>query len=54
MQPYVILKKAGFDLLFTGIIADKVIDAINKDQLVGSFRHAGRCQPGSRQDLQRL
>jgi 5'-nucleotidase / UDP-sugar diphosphatase len=37
MQPYIILKKAGFDLLFTGIITDKVIDAINKDHLVGSF-----------------
>jgi 5'-nucleotidase len=37
MRPYVILNKAGFDLLFTGIITDKVIDAINKDNLVGSF-----------------
>jgi 5'-nucleotidase/UDP-sugar diphosphatase len=37
MRPFVILNKAGFDLLFTGIITDKVIDAINKDNLVGSF-----------------
>lgn len=37
MQPYVILKKAGFDILFTGIITDKIIDAIKMDKLVGSF-----------------
>ncbi len=37
MQPYVILKKAGFDILFTGIITDKVIDSIKSDKLVGSF-----------------
>jgi 5'-nucleotidase / UDP-sugar diphosphatase len=37
MRPYIILPKAGLDLLFTGIITDKVIDSINKDALVGSF-----------------
>ncbi len=37
MHPYVIIKKAGFDILFTGIITEKVIDAIKKDSLVGSF-----------------
>ena len=37
MHPYVIIKKAGFDILFTGIITEKVIDAIKKDPLVGSF-----------------
>jgi len=37
MQPYVILNKAGFDILFTGIITEKVLDAIKKDPLVGSF-----------------
>jgi 5'-nucleotidase / UDP-sugar diphosphatase len=37
MRPYVILKKAGFDILFTGIITDKVIDSIKSDKLVGSF-----------------
>jgi 5'-nucleotidase / UDP-sugar diphosphatase len=37
MKPYVVLKKAGFDILFTGIITDKVIDSIKMDKLVGSF-----------------
>jgi 5'-nucleotidase / UDP-sugar diphosphatase len=37
MKPYLIINKDGFDILFTGIITDKVIDSIKKDQLVGSF-----------------
>jgi 5'-nucleotidase / UDP-sugar diphosphatase len=37
MRPYTIISKAGFDILFTGIITDKVIDSINNDKLVGSF-----------------
>lgn len=37
MQPYKIIRKAGFDILFTGIITEKVIDSIRKDPLVGSF-----------------
>ena len=37
MQPYVIIPKAGFDILFTGIITEKVIDSIKNDKLVGSF-----------------
>lgn len=37
MNPYVILKKAGFDILFTGIITEKVMDAIKLDKLVGTF-----------------
>lgn len=37
MRPYVILRKAGFDLLFTGIITEKVMDALRQDQLIGSF-----------------
>ena len=37
MQPYLILQKAGFDILFTGIITDKVMDSINQDKLIGSF-----------------
>jgi 5'-nucleotidase len=37
MKPYIILKKAGFDILFTGIITEKVIDSIKMDKLVGSF-----------------
>jgi len=37
MNPYQIIKKAGFDILFTGIITDKVIDSISQDKLIGSF-----------------
>ncbi len=37
MRPYLILPKAGFDILFIGIITDKVIDAIRLDEQVGSF-----------------
>lgn len=37
MQPYIILQKAGFDILFTGIITEKVIDSILQDKLIGSF-----------------
>jgi 5'-nucleotidase len=37
MQPYLIIKKAGFDILFTGIITEKVMDSIKQDELVGSF-----------------
>ncbi|MFC1711754.1 bifunctional metallophosphatase/5'-nucleotidase [Patescibacteria group bacterium] len=37
MNPYKILKKDGFDILFTGIITEKVMDSINMDKLVGSF-----------------
>jgi len=37
MQPYIILKKAGFDILFTGIITEKVMDSIRQDKLIGTF-----------------
>jgi 5'-nucleotidase len=37
MQPYLILQKAGFDIMFTGIITEKVMDSIKQDELVGSF-----------------
>lgn len=37
MVPYVIIKKAGFDILFTGIITEKVLDSIKQDELIGSF-----------------
>ena len=37
MNPYLVVKKAGFDILFTGIITEKVMDSINMDKLVGSF-----------------
>ena len=37
MNPYVIIKKAGFDILFTGIITEKVMDAISLDKMIGTF-----------------
>ncbi|MCX6732478.1 MAG: bifunctional UDP-sugar hydrolase/5'-nucleotidase [Candidatus Roizmanbacteria bacterium] len=37
MQPYLILKKAGFDILFTGVLTEKVMDALKQDSLIGSF-----------------
>lgn len=37
MNPYRILNKAGFDILFTGIITEKVLDSIKQDELIGSF-----------------
>ncbi|MDD3648306.1 MAG: metallophosphoesterase, partial [Candidatus Dojkabacteria bacterium] len=37
MNPFLIIKKGGFDILFTGIITEKVMDSIKLDKLVGSF-----------------
>lgn len=37
MSPFLILKKAGFDILFTGIITEKVMDTIRQDELISSF-----------------
>jgi 5'-nucleotidase len=37
MMPHKILKKAGFDILFIGIITDKVMDSISRDTEIGSF-----------------
>lgn len=37
MQPYIILQKSGFDILFTGVLTEKVIDSLKMDELVGSF-----------------
>jgi 5'-nucleotidase len=37
MKPYIILQKAGFDILFTGVLTEKVIDSLKMDELVGSF-----------------
>lgn len=36
MSPYMILNKAGFDILFIGIITDSVIDSLQRDE-IGSF-----------------
>jgi len=37
MKPYHIINMAGFDIMFIGIITDKVIDAVRKDPLISSF-----------------
>lgn len=37
MKPFHIIKKAGFDILFTGIITEKIMDTLKLDKLVGSF-----------------
>ncbi|MCL4465826.1 MAG: bifunctional metallophosphatase/5'-nucleotidase [Chloroflexi bacterium] len=37
MHPYVILNKAGLDIMFIGIITDKVIDSLRNDESIGSF-----------------
>src|SRR3990170_216649 len=37
MLPYLILQKAGFDILFTGIVTEKVIDSLKQDKLISSF-----------------
>jgi len=37
MNPYLILNKDGFDILFSGIITEKVMDSIKMDELVGTF-----------------
>ncbi len=37
MKPFHIIKMDGFDILFTGIITDKILDSLKMDKLVGSF-----------------
>ena len=37
MNPYKIINKDGFEIMFTGIITEKVMDALKSDKLVGSF-----------------
>ena len=37
MKPYEIISKAGFDILFTGIITEKIMDTLRLDKLIGSF-----------------
>ncbi len=37
MTPFLIIKMAGFDIMFTGIITEKVLDSIKQDRLIGSF-----------------
>ncbi|NLD44858.1 MAG: bifunctional metallophosphatase/5'-nucleotidase [Chloroflexi bacterium] len=37
MRPHLIINKAGFDILFTGIITEKVMDSLSRDSLIRSF-----------------
>jgi 5'-nucleotidase / UDP-sugar diphosphatase len=37
MQSHLILRKAGFDILFTGIITEKVMKTLKLDELISSF-----------------
>ena len=37
MNPYKIINKAGLDILFTGIITEKIMDTLKQDPLIGSF-----------------
>jgi 5'-nucleotidase/UDP-sugar diphosphatase len=37
MQPFKILEKDGFSILFTGIITEKIMDTLKMDNLIGSF-----------------
>lgn len=37
MNPYKIINKDGFDILFTGILTEKTMDSLKQDSLIGSF-----------------
>ncbi len=37
MNPYIIIQKAGFDILFTGVITEKILEALVQDNLIGTF-----------------
>lgn len=37
MKPFEIIRKDGFDILFSGIITEKIMDALKMDKVVGSF-----------------
>lgn len=37
MHPYLIIQKAGFDILFTGITTEAILAGIRMDPLIGSF-----------------
>lgn len=37
MRPYHIINKAGFDILFTGIITEKIMDSLSTDKLIGGI-----------------
>ena len=54
MRPYHIINKAGFDILFTGILTEKVMDSIKHGRAHRHLRHPGGGRRGGGQDLQRL
>lgn len=37
MKPYYIIKQAGIEILFTGVITEKIMDSIKNDKLISSF-----------------
>jgi 5'-nucleotidase len=37
MRPHYIMEKAGFQILFTGILTEKALDSIKLDELIGTF-----------------
>ncbi len=37
MNPYFVIDKAGFSILFTGIITEKIMDSLSLDKLIGTF-----------------
>ncbi len=37
MKSHHIIRKAGFDILFTGIITEKIIDALKMDKIIGTL-----------------
>jgi 5'-nucleotidase/UDP-sugar diphosphatase len=37
MKPYLVIKKDGYEILFTGIVTEKVMDSLKTDPLIGSF-----------------
>ncbi|MBN1192503.1 MAG: bifunctional metallophosphatase/5'-nucleotidase [Coriobacteriia bacterium] len=37
MRPHYIIEKDGFEILFTGILTEKALDAIKLDELIGTF-----------------
>lgn len=37
MKPHLTISKDGFDILFTGIVTEKVMDSLKTDPLIGSF-----------------
>ena len=54
MRPYLILERDGFDILFTGIITEKIMDSLIPRRSGHQLRHPRGGEPRGGQDLQRL